>query len=77
MNPPEKKSHPRQDALGQIGVGWSLVIEFLAYVGLLGYLGHRLDERYGWDGLGLLGGLLLALAAWVYRVLRLTRSSWK
>ncbi|MCG3131964.1 MAG: hypothetical protein FLDDKLPJ_02774 [Phycisphaerae bacterium] len=77
MNPPDKKSHPRKDALGQIGVGWSLVIEFLAYLGLLGYVGYRLDERYGWGGKGLMFGLMLALAGWIYRVLRVTRGIWK
>ncbi|MCC7293334.1 MAG: AtpZ/AtpI family protein [Phycisphaerales bacterium] len=67
----------RDDSLRQLGVGWTLTIEFLAYLGLLGYVGHWLDGRYGWSGKGLAGGLMLALAAWIYRVLRLTRQMWK
>lgn len=65
------------DSLRQLGVGWTLTIEFLAYLALLGYGGHRLDGHYGWGGKGLAGGLMLALAAWIYRVLRLTRRMWK
>ncbi len=65
------------DSLSQLGVGWTLTIEFLAYLAVLGYFGHWLDGRYGWGGKGLAGGLMLALVAWIYRVLRLTRRMWK
>lgn len=71
--PPQKsRPHEKDDALGPAGLGWTLAIEFLAYLLVLGYVGHWLDERYGWDGKGLMGGLMLALVAWVYRVIRQT-----
>ena len=54
-----------------------LAFEFLGYLGVLGYLGWLLDERYGWNGRGLFGGLMLALVAWIYRVLRVTRGLFK
>jgi hypothetical protein len=50
-----------------------LVIEFLGYLAVLGYLGWRRDQEYGWNGRGLLGGLLVGLAAWIYRFVRATR----
>lgn len=54
------------------GLAWSLVTEFLGYLLVLGYLGHRADQHYGWSGRGLFVGLMLGLTAWIYRVIRLT-----
>lgn len=71
--PPRKPRPPgNDDDAGLAGLGWTLAIEFLAYLLVLGYVGKWLDDRYGWGGKGLMGGVLLALSAWIYRVLRLT-----
>lgn len=55
-------------------VGWvrmyALVLEFLAYLGGLGYLGWWLDQRRGWEPWGLLAGLLLGTAVGLYRLIR-------
>ena len=54
--------------------GWlrqyALVFEFLVYLALLGYIGFKADERYGSEPWGLFGGLLLALALGLYRMIR-------
>ena len=49
---------------------YALVLEFLAYLGGLGYLGWWLDQRRGWQPWGLLGGLLLGTAVGLYRLIR-------
>lgn len=54
-----------------------LAFEFLGYLAVLGYIGWALDERYGWNGNGLFGGLMAGLAAWIYRVLRVSRDLFK
>ena len=48
------------------------MIEFLGFLAVLGYVGWWLDRRFGWNGRGLFAGLVLALVAWIYRVLRQT-----
>lgn len=50
----------------------SLAFEFLGYLAVLGYIGHRLDERNQWNGKGLFIGLMVGMAAWIYRVLRVS-----
>lgn len=59
---------------GNLPVGWlrmyAVVFEFLAYLGVLGYVGWWLDERRGWSPWGLLGGLLLGLALGLVRMIR-------
>jgi F0F1-type ATP synthase assembly protein I len=52
---------------------YALVLEFLAYLGVLGYIGWWLEQRYGWQPWGLLGGLLLGLAVGLYRMIRESR----
>lgn len=73
--PPSKKDDDRDRR------EWSrlsqLVFEFLGYMAVLGYVGWMLDERYGWNGNGLFGGLMLGLVAWIYRVLRIYRNLFK
>jgi len=49
---------------------YALVLEFLGMLAVLGYVGYRLDLRYGWSPWGLFGGLMTALVAGVYRMLR-------
>ncbi len=49
---------------------YALVLEFLAYLGGLGYLGWWLDRRRGWEPYGLLCGLLLGTAFGLYRMIR-------
>ncbi len=55
----------------------NLAIELLAYLGVLGYGGWWLDQKYGWNGRGLMSGLILGLVAWIYRVLKTTRHLFK
>jgi Putative F0F1-ATPase subunit Ca2+/Mg2+ transporter len=73
--PPSKKDDDRETRewhrLSQ------LVVEFLAYLAVLGYAGRAIDERYGWNGNALFGGLMLGLAAWIYRVLRIYKNLFK
>jgi F0F1-type ATP synthase assembly protein I len=69
--PPKPGPSPDKDKL-HVGMAWSLVFEFLGYMAILGYGGWLLDQRYGWQGRGLFVGLVLALAAWIYRVIRQT-----
>jgi hypothetical protein len=54
-----------------------LAIELLGYLGVMGYAGWWLDERNGWKGRGLFIGLMFGLAAWIYRVLRVTKGLFK
>ncbi len=74
---PSPPGDRRPGRRGSESSGFSLAIEFLGYMGVMGYLGFRLDQRYGWDDRGLLGCLLLGLVAWIYRVLRQTRGLFK
>ena len=75
QSPSEKESSGEKDR--RQASEWhrlsGLAFEFLAYIGVLGYLGWRLDQHYGWNNWGLFGGLVLGLVAWIYRVLRQTR----
>jgi F0F1-type ATP synthase assembly protein I len=48
----------------------TLVFEFLAAVGLGGFVGYRLDERRSSEPWGLLIGLLLGMGAGLYLMLR-------
>lgn len=50
-----------------------MVLEFLAAIGLLGYIGYRVDERYETRPWALLGGLLLGMTAGLYRMVRESR----
>ncbi len=54
-----------------------LAIELLGYLAVMGYAGWWLDQRYGWKGRGLFVGLMFGLAAWIYRVLRVTKGLFK
>ena len=49
---------------------YTAVIEFLGMLAVLGYIGHRIDHLYGSDPWGIMSGLLAALAAGVYRMIR-------
>jgi F0F1-type ATP synthase assembly protein I len=49
---------------------YAVVFEFLAYIGVLGYLGWWLDQRRGWSPWALLCGLLLGVALGLYRMIR-------
>ena len=73
MRKPKKPPDRTGDKPGAV-VAWAryyaLVLEFLGYLAVLGYLGHLADERYGWKPWGLLGGLWLGLAAGIYRLVR-------
>ena len=69
-----KKSGDNDRRNQRLPVGWlrmyALVLEFLAYLGVLGYAGWWLDRRYDWHPWGMLGGLLLGLAVGLYRMVR-------
>ncbi len=49
---------------------YTLVFEFLGALGLLGYGGYRLDQRYGWEPWGLLVGLLTGMGVGLYLMMR-------
>ncbi len=49
---------------------YATVLEFLGMLAVAGYAGWWLDERYGWQPWGLLGGLLVGMSAGLYRMLR-------
>jgi F0F1-type ATP synthase assembly protein I len=73
VSSPGRDGGDRRDG-PQLPLGWArqyvLVLEFLAYLAVLGYLGARADERWHCQPWGLLGGLLLATAVGVYRMIR-------
>lgn len=75
---PDPSSRNRDDqAASEFRRLSQLAAEFIGYLAVLGYAGYRMDQAYGWKSRGLLGGLLVALAAWLYRVYRRTRGMWK
>ncbi|MFQ5415179.1 MAG: AtpZ/AtpI family protein [Phycisphaerae bacterium] len=78
---PSQRREPSDDDDEQRASEWQrmsqLAFEFLGYLLILGYAGWLLDQRYGWNGRGLFGGLMLGLATWIYRVLRVTRKLFK
>ncbi len=53
--------------------GYAQVFEFLAALALLGYVGYRLDQHYGWQPWGLLTGLLVGMVIGLYRMTRESR----
>lgn len=48
----------------------AIVTEFVVALGLLGLLGHKVDEKYGSDPWGVLVGLLLGLGLGLFVMLR-------
>ncbi len=52
---------------------YAVVLEFLAYLAGIGYLGWWLERRYGWEPWGLLGGLLAGTGFGLYRLIRESR----
>lgn len=48
----------------------SLAIEFVGMVLVLGYVGYRVDEAYGWSPWGSLGGFLLGTAGGLMLMVR-------
>lgn len=68
------RGNPDDEKPGPILSAWTrqygLALEFLAYLAVLGFLGARIDARYGSDPWGLFIGLLLGLAAGLYRMIR-------
>ena len=38
--------------------------EFVGLVAAFLFIGHWIDGRFGWNGFGMIGGVLLALAIW-------------
>lgn len=77
QSPSPRQSPSKKDGQQEWSRLSQLAFEFLGYLAALGYVGWVLDERYGWDGNGLFGGLMFGLAAWIYRVLRVSRNLFK
>jgi len=48
----------------------SLVTEFVGLMLVLGYVGYRLDERYGWSPWGSLAGFLLGMGLGLWLMIR-------
>lgn len=61
-----------------INVEWArqyvVVLEFLGILAVGAGVGWWLDERYGWQPWGLLSGLLIGMAAGIYRMIRASAS---
>ena len=56
-----------------VSVRWQtalILVLFLGSLAVLGYIGFRIDTKYGSTPWGLLGGLLLGLTYGVYRMIR-------
>jgi hypothetical protein len=47
-----------------------LIFELFGLVLAFVYAGHYLDEKYGWKGLGVAGGGILALLIWVVHLVQ-------
>jgi hypothetical protein len=47
-----------------------LIFELLGMVLAFVYAGHYLDQKYGWNGLGVAGGGILALLVWVVHLVQ-------
>jgi hypothetical protein len=78
--PIRPRKHPKEDdkkLVREFGLGYQLVLELLGYLLVCGYAGRWLGERYGWKSQGLFWGLIVALVAWVYRILRVTRGMFR
>lgn len=72
--PPSRSAQQKKNADLEWKRYLGLVYELFAYLLVLGYVGMEIDRRKGWNGKGLACGLLLGLAAWTYRVLKVTKS---
>lgn len=48
----------------------ALAFEFVGLLGILGYVGYKVDEKYGVDPWGLLAGLLLGLGLGLFTMVR-------
>ncbi len=48
----------------------SLVSEFVIMTLGPGYLGYKLDQRYGWSSWGMLGGILLGMGLGLWMLIR-------
>lgn len=68
--PPDEKPDPPGGVIGSWIRQGAQVFEFLATVGVLGFVGNRLDEKYKIQPWGLLGGLLLGMCVGLYLMLR-------
>lgn len=72
LSEPEKDNRERR--LAGMNPEWlkqyAAVLEFLGMLAVAGYAGWWLEERYGWQPWGLLGGLLVGMSAGLYRLVR-------
>jgi F0F1-type ATP synthase assembly protein I len=48
----------------------ALAFEFVGLLGIFGYVGYKVDEKYGVDPWGLLVGLLLGLGLGLFTMIR-------
>ncbi len=63
----------QNDAIGYLAVGMKyagVAMQFAVTLGLLGYLGYRIDERYDSDPWGVLSGILLGMGIGLWSMLR-------
>jgi F0F1-type ATP synthase assembly protein I len=67
---PDDDSDPPGGVVGSWIRQGAQVFEFLATLGVLGFVGWKLDERYKIQPWGLLGGLLLGMGVGLYLMLR-------
>lgn len=77
-SPRRQRSNENDKKLArEFGLGYQLAFEFVGYLLVCGLAGRWLDQARGWNGRGLFIGLLVAMGAWIYRVLRTTRGLFK
>lgn len=66
--PPKRNEDARFMALAMRYSG--VVTEFVAILGVLGFIGHKTDEKFGSDPWGLLIGLMLGLGLGLFVMIR-------
>jgi len=66
---PPKRDH-EANLIAQAFRFIALAFEFVGFLGILGFVGFKVDEKYGVDPWGLLGGLLLGLGLGLFVLIR-------
>lgn len=68
---PKKPNRDNDANFMAIGLRFTAVaFEFVGMLGILGFVGHKVDEKYGVDPWGLLAGLLLGLGLGLFVMYR-------
>ncbi len=69
--PPPQEPDKHDSKFIALGLRFSaLAFEFVGFIGILGYIGYRLDESYGWTPWGLLAGLIAGMSLGLFTMIR-------